>query len=56
MKNFVTMLLALGVFAAVSFGCAEMKIKTIDVKCPKCGATFTVDEETHLKSLGFGNP
>ncbi len=40
----MSMVLALAVFAAFSFGCAGYTAKESKVKCPKCGAVFTVDE------------
>jgi hypothetical protein len=38
------MVLALVVLAAFSLGCAGMASKDAKVKCPKCGAVFTIDE------------
>jgi len=43
MKNWVSLLLILGILAVFSFGCASIA-KDTKVKCPKCGAIFTVDE------------
>jgi hypothetical protein len=54
----LAVLAALGL-ALVAFGCAGSQMKTKDgkpvtketqVKCPKCGATFTLDEG--LKYMG----
>ncbi len=39
----MSVMLALAVFATFSFGCAGVGKET-KVKCPKCGAVFTVDE------------
>ncbi len=39
----MSVMLALAVFATFSFGCANVGKET-KVKCPKCGAVFTVDE------------
>ncbi len=43
MKKWVSILLALAILALFSFGCAGMT-KDAKVKCPKCGAVFTIDE------------
>jgi hypothetical protein len=37
------MLLVLGMLAGFALGCAGVS-KDAKVKCPKCGAVFTVDE------------
>ena len=37
------MILAVGVLMAFSLGCAGVAKET-KLKCPKCGAVFTVDE------------
>ena len=44
MKKLISMVLALAVLAAFSIGCAGYVAKDAKVKCPKCGAVFTVDE------------
>jgi G:T-mismatch repair DNA endonuclease (very short patch repair protein) len=56
MAKFLKTLFVLGCAAAFIGGCAQYKFKTYDVKCPKCNTTFTIEEEQHLKSLGFGSP
>lgn len=43
MGKWVTILLALAILALVSFGCSGASKET-RIKCPKCGAIFTVDE------------
>ena len=43
MKKWVGIVLALALLAVFSFGCATTKGDT-KVKCPKCGAVFTIDE------------
>ena len=43
MRRWVSMLLALALLAVFSFGCAGVAKET-KIKCPKCGAVFTVDE------------
>lgn len=43
MKKWVSIILSLAIIALVSFGCAGIA-KDAKVKCPKCGAVFTVDE------------
>jgi len=48
-KKALSMILALAVLAAFSFGCAGYVSKDTKVKCPKCGAVFTIDEG--LKAL-----
>ncbi len=40
----VSLILAVGVLTAFSFGCAGYVSKETKLKCPKCGAVFTVDE------------
>ena len=44
MKKWINMVAALFVLAAFSLGCAGMVGTDSQVKCPKCGAVFTVDE------------
>ena len=44
MKKWISMVLTLVVLAAFSLGCAGMVSKETKVKCPKCGAVFTIDE------------
>jgi hypothetical protein len=43
-KKWISMVLALVVLVAFSLGCAGMVSKETKVKCPKCGAVFTIDE------------
>jgi len=43
-KKLMSMVLVLAVLAAFTFGCAGMVSKETKVKCPKCGAVFTIDE------------
>jgi hypothetical protein len=43
MRKLVTIFLALAMLAVFSFGCANIQ-KDAKIKCPKCGAVFTVDE------------
>jgi hypothetical protein len=43
-KKWISMVLALVVLAAFSFGCAGYVGKDAKVKCPKCGAVFTVED------------
>lgn len=49
MKRLVSLVLAATVLAAFTLGCAGYASKETKVKCPKCGAVFTVDEG--LKAL-----
>ncbi len=43
MKRYLGILLVLAILAAFSSGCAGVS-KDTQVKCPKCGAVFTIDE------------
>jgi hypothetical protein len=43
MKKWISMFLALVALAVFSIGCSQIKGDT-KIKCPKCGAIFTVDE------------
>jgi hypothetical protein len=43
MKKMVSLVLGVAVLLAFSFGCAGVAKET-KMKCPKCGAVFTVDE------------
>ncbi len=43
MRKWVSIFLALAILAVFSFGCSGIS-KEAKVKCPKCGAVFTVDE------------
>jgi len=43
MKKVLMMFLALLVMAVFSFGCATVD-KDAKIKCPKCGAVFSVQE------------
>jgi hypothetical protein len=43
MKRWVSLLLALAVLVVFSVGCSNITKET-KIKCPKCGAVFTVDE------------
>ncbi len=40
----MSMVLTLIVLAAFIIGCAGQVSKETKVKCPKCGAVFTIDE------------
>jgi hypothetical protein len=43
-KKWINVVAALFVLAAFSLGCENYVAKGTQVKCPKCGAVFTVDE------------
>jgi len=43
MRKWVSILLALVLLGVFPFGCAGVS-KDTKVKCPKCGAIFTIDE------------
>ena len=44
MKKLMSSVLAIAVLAAFTLGCGGYTAKETKVKCPKCGAVFTVDE------------
>ena len=45
MRKWINIFLVLASLAIFSFGCAGSQIaKDTKIKCPKCGAVFTVDE------------
>ena len=44
MKKLVSLVLAVAFLATFSVGCAGTVGKESKVKCPKCGAVFTIDE------------
>lgn len=44
MKKLVSLVLALAFLATFTLGCAGYASKDTKVKCPKCGAVFTIDE------------
>ena len=43
MKRGISIFLALAILTVFSLGCAQVA-KDTKIKCPKCGAVFTVDE------------
>ncbi len=43
MRKWLSILMALAILAVFSFGCAGVS-KDAKVKCPKCGALFTIQE------------
>jgi hypothetical protein len=43
MKRVISIFLALAILAVFSLGCSQVS-KDTKIKCPKCGAVFTVDE------------
>ena len=53
MKKWVRIILALVILGVFSFGCAGIT-KDSQVKCPKCGQIFTVDEG--LEGVRVGLP
>jgi len=42
MRKWVSIIMALAILAVFSFGCGVQK--DAKIKCPKCGAVFTVEE------------
>jgi DNA-directed RNA polymerase subunit RPC12/RpoP len=51
MKKLAGMFLVIVVLAAFAFGCARIMRKDTTVRCPRCGATFTIEEEMHMKRI-----
>jgi hypothetical protein len=51
MQKIARIFLIMAVLMALSFGCAGMMRKETTVKCPRCGAPFTIDEEIHWWNL-----
>jgi hypothetical protein len=52
MKRMVSIFLALAMLAIFSFGCGTPG--DTKIKCPKCGAVFTVDEGlAEIQKKGF---
>jgi hypothetical protein len=43
MRKWINIFLALAIMVVFSVGCSNIKGET-KIKCPKCGAIFTVDE------------
>ena len=43
MRKWVSIFMALAILAVFSFGCAGIS-KQAKIKCPKCGAVFSVQE------------
>jgi hypothetical protein len=43
-KKLISLILALAFLATFTIGCAGYASKDAKVKCPKCGAVFTIDE------------
>ena len=53
MRKLVSIFLVLMMLAVFSFGCAGVS-KDAKIKCPKCGAVFTVDEGlAEIQKKGF---
>jgi hypothetical protein len=49
MRKWVSIFLALAILAGFSLGCAGLQ-KDTKVKCPKCGAVFSIEEG--VKGMG----
>ena len=54
MRKWVSIFLALAILAVFSFGCAGVA-KDTKIKCPKCGAVFTIDEGMQ-EMMKYGKP
>jgi hypothetical protein len=53
MRKWVSILLALAMLAVFSLGCTGLQ-KDAKIKCPKCGAVFTIDEGlTEIQKKGY---
>jgi len=53
MRKVISIFLVLMMLAVFSFGCAGVS-KDAKIKCPKCGAVFTVDEGlAEIQKKGF---
>jgi len=53
MRKWVSILLAVVMLSIFSYGCAGVS-KDAKIKCPKCGAVFTIDEGlTEYQKKGF---
>jgi len=55
MKKYLGILLALVILTAFSSGCAGIS-KDEKVKCPKCGAVFSIDESASDIYTGMPRP
>ena len=53
MKKWIRITLALVLLAVFSLGCGYVPKET-KVKCPKCGAVFTIDEAIKTSAGGAG--
>jgi len=53
MRKWVSIFLALAILAIFSFGCSTIS-KDTKVRCPQCGAVFTIDEAT--QEYRYWNP
>jgi hypothetical protein len=53
MRKWVSIFLALAMLAVFAMGCSTIN-KDTKIKCPKCGAVFTVDEGlAEIQKKGF---
>lgn len=53
MKRVISILLALAMLSVFSLSCTGVR-KDTKIKCPKCGAVFTVDEGlAEIQKKGF---
>ncbi len=57
MRKWMSLCLALALLAVFSFGCAGNRYAgDTKIKCPKCGAVFTIDEGVaEMQKKGGGN-
>jgi hypothetical protein len=56
MRKWVGIMLALAILVGFSLGCAGVQ-KDAKIKCPKCGAVFTVEEGLQeIQRMPGGSP
>ena len=53
MRKWVSIFMALAILAVFSLGCGGVT-KEAKIKCPKCGAVFTVQEGMDAINAGVG--
>lgn len=51
MKKLASLLVTVAILASLSMGCARWMRNDTIARCPRCGATFTIDEELHMWDL-----
>jgi len=51
MEKMAAWVLIIVILAALSGGCAYWKKIDTTVRCPRCNAIFTIEEEMHMRDL-----